>query len=295
MNIIESIFMGIVQGVTEFLPVSSSGHLAIYQSLTGLEPNLLNMTLMHMGTLLAVILCFRKSIGRLLVEFVSMVKDIFGGRFKWREMNGERRTIVMLVISSAMLIPFVLPLIPAGGEMQSIKDIVAPATNGSMMWLVGLCLIITAGLLFVADYLTRKKPGKRTVATTKDAVTIGLAQGLAAALPGVSRSGSTTSTGLILGLNKKYAAEYSFILSIPAVLAANVLELGEAISSDVPAADTSIIGIILGIITAFVTGVLAIRIFMWLIKKNKYWVFAIYCAAVGAMVFFSDIILRATR
>ena len=296
--IFEAIIMGIIQGATEFLPVSSSGHLAIYQRLTGqeLDSGLLLTALLHMGTLLAVVICFYKTIKLLLIELWHMIKDIAKRQFKWSEMNAERRTVVMMILSTLMLIPFVLPLIPGKEGMRSIKDLLDPVTKGQYVWLVGLSLLVTAALLFVSDNLTRRRRALHHVATEKDAVVIGLTQGLAAAFPGLSRSGSTTSAALISGLDKKYAAQYSFVLSIPAVLGANLLELMDALkpAEAGSAVSVNVAAIIVGIVVALVVGILAIRLFLWLLRENKYYIFAIYCAALGAIVIVTDLILTIT-
>ncbi len=295
MDIINAIIQGIIQGLTEFLPVSSSGHLAIYQRITQQDPesSLLLAVMLHMGTLLAVIICFRKTLVVLLKELVEMIKDIFGRRFKWKEMNTERRTLVMMIFSTMMLIPFVLPILPGKDGLQSIKDLLDPVTKGQYIWVVGLSLIATAVLLFISDNLTRRKSRKlHHVASGKDAVAIGLTQGLAAAFPGLSRSGSTTSMALIRGLDKKYATQYSFILSIPAVLAANVLELKDALFPDagVTPEKVNIFAVIVGVIVAMGVGIAAIKLFVWMIKQNKYYIFAIYCAALGLIVIGVDVI-----
>lgn len=280
MEILSAIFQGIIQGITEFLPISSSGHLAIYQHLTGQsgEAGLLLSVLLHLGTLLAVCIVYRKTIFALIIEFFAMIKDIFTGKFKWSEMNTERRMIIMMIISSAMLIPIVLPIF--GGN--SLVDFLMPVESGEHIWVVGLMLLITAALMFVSySITTSKRLVVKHQATVKDAIFIGITQALAALFPGLSRSGSTTATALICGLDKKYATRYSFILSIPAVLAANIFSLKDAVETN---ADINVIAAIAGIITAAVVGIIAIKLFLWMVKKNSYIVFSYYCAAMGILV-----------
>lgn len=286
MEYLNAIFQGIIQGLTEFLPISSSGHLAIYQHLTGSsgESNLLFSVLLHLGTLIAVCTVFRTEIGRLILEFFRMLRDIFTGKFRWSAMNGERRMIVMMIISSAMLIPLVLPILPGG---SSFKDLMDPITRGEHFYVVGLALLATAALLFVAYKITTSNRRTRHNATVLDAIVIGVGQGLAAAFPGLSRSGTTTSAALACGLNKQYATRYSFILSIPAVLAATVMELKDAVEAG---SSVSVLPTLLGIVVAAVVGFAAIKLFLWMIKRNTYVIFSYYCAAAGVIVLIISIV-----
>lgn len=274
-----AIFQGIIQGVTEFLPVSSSGHLAIYQHLTGKsgEAGLFFSVLLHIGTLAAVCVVYRNTLARLIKEFFSMVSDIFHKEFKWKEMNAERRTIMMLILSTLMLVPFVLPIF--GGN--SLKDLMDPVTRGDHLWVVGLMLIVTSLLLAASYYLTSKKRDLHRVPTNRDAVIIGIVQGFAAMFPGLSRSGSTTATALMCGIDKKNATQYSFILSVPAVIGALLLELKDVATTPGVLDGFQVVPAIFGMITAAIVGIFAIKLFIWMIKKNSYIIFSVYCGIVG--------------
>ncbi len=282
MEILNAILQGIIQGLTEFLPISSSGHLAIYQHLTGNsgEGSLMFTVLLHIGTLFAVCLVFRRTIGRLILDFVDMLKLIFTGKFSYKKLNGGQRTVIMMILSSAMLLLLVLPVF--GGK--SIKDAVeAFSTDPGLFWVIGLMLIATSALMYMSYRITASDRPTHKVATPRDAVLIGLTQCAAAAFPGLSRSGSTTATALACGMEKQAATQYSFILSIPAVAAAALLEFKDA-ATTVGFADLNVGATIIGVITAAAVGIFAIKAFVWLIKKNRYVIFSYYCAVVGAIV-----------
>ena len=281
-DILHAILQGIIQGVTEFLPVSSSGHLAIYQHLvhTSGETNLMFSTLLHLGTLLAVCLVYRQTIGKLILELFGMLRDLFTGRLFRKPLSVERRTVLMMILSTALLVLGVIPIF-GGYAAKDLSELVA--SNENYFWIVGLSLIATAVLLYVAWRITTSGRPTRRCATPRDALLIGTAQLAAAALPGLSRPGSTTATALACGLDKKYATQYSFILSIPAVAAATLLELKDAV--EVGSAATLNWGAaIVGIVTSALVGIAAIKTFLWLIKKNRYILFSFYCAAMGILV-----------
>ncbi len=288
MEILSAVFQGIIQGLTEFLPISSSGHLAIYQHLTNStgENSLLFTVLLHIGTLFAVCFVFRKTIATLVIELFKMIGDIFTGKFKFKTMNTERRTILMMILSSAMLLLIIIPVF--GG--QALKDLVDPFTSDKdFFWIVGVMLIITSVLMFISYRITSSGKTMRGCANSKDAVLIGLTQAAAAVFPGLSRSGSTTATALACGLNKEYATQYSFILSIPAVAAAALLEFKDAIEAG-GAAELNIPATIVGIVVSAIVGIIAIKTFVWLIKKNRYIIFSYYCAFAGVAVLIISII-----
>lgn len=282
MEILNAVLQGIIQGLTEFLPISSSGHLAIYQHLTNTtgEDGLLFTVLLHIGTLLAVCLVYRNTIGKLILEFFSMLRDVFTGKFSFSKMNTERRTILMMILSSAMLLLIVLPVF-GGNSAKNLCDSISG--NRDLFWVIGVMLLATAALMFLSWRITSSDRPTRRCATAKDAVLIGLTQAAAAVFPGLSRSGSTTATALACGLNKQYATQYSFILSIPAVLAATAVEMKDAIEAG-GAATLNIPAAIVGIVVAAVVGIAAIKTFIWLIKKNRYVIFSYYCAVVGVIV-----------
>lgn len=271
MSVINSIFQAIIQGLTEFLPVSSSGHLSLYQHFTGNsgEGALMFSAILHLGTLVAVFVAFRKTIIALIKELGSLIKDIFTRKFKWKEMNGERRMIMMIIVSTACLIPFYF----FKGWFEGIAE-------DSSIFAEGLCFLYTAGILFISDRCVKKNKAAKDI-TTKDAVTVGFFQGVAL-LPGVSRSGSTISSGLFTGFSRSTAVQYSFILGIPAILGGCLLEVKEAFETN----ETSI-GVsecIIGFIVAAIVGICAIKLVDWLVKSDRFKIFAYYTFALGVIV-----------
>ena len=295
MSIFDAIIQGIVQGLTEFLPVSSSGHLAITQHIMGVtENNLFFNVMLHIGTLVAVVAFYYKLIIRLVKEFFALIKDVFTGKFKWKEMNNDRRMLFMIVIG---LLPLFLLFLPVPGTGMNIKDF-AEVFSGDEKYfiIVGFSLLITSVLLIVGNKLNNKLiakaekdgtlselgAGKQSL-TVVDAIVVGLVQCCAAVFPGLSRSGSTLAAGQMRGVNRQTAFDYTFILAIPSILAAAVLELSDALSA--PEGITISIGaIIFGMIAAAVVGYLSIVLFKWLLKTNKMYVFIIYTAVVGIAV-----------
>lgn len=262
---------GIIQGLTEFLPVSSSGHLSLYQHFTGNsgEGALLFSAVLHLGTLVAVFTAFRKTIWELIKELGFMIKDIFTGKFKWKEMNPPRRAIIMMIISLLMLIPFYI-----------FKDFFEGVSEDSDIIVEGICFLYTATILFLSDRCVKgnKKFGDITV---KNAVTVGAFQGVAL-LPGVSRSGSTISGGLFCGFERETAVQYSFILGIPAILGGCLLQVKDAV--DQKAMDIEPLNFAVGFIVSAIVGICAIKMVNWLVKSDKFKIFAVYTLILGVVV-----------
>lgn len=270
MSVFSAIIQAIIQGLTEFLPVSSSGHLSLYQHFTGNsgEGALMFSALLHLGTLVAVCCVFYKQIYELIMEFGRMVKDIFQGQFSIRKASPSRRLLFMYIISTAMLIPFVI-----------FKGVFESFAEDQSILMEGICFLYTSAILFMADRMS--KGGKRSYnVNEKDAATIGFFQGVAL-LPGVSRSGSTISAGLFCGLTRETAVSYSFILGIPAILGGCLIEVKDGIAEK---ADIGVLPCIIGFIVAALVGFLAIRLVQWLIKSNKFKIFSIYTGVLGAVV-----------
>ena len=294
MSIFDAIIQGIVQGLTEFLPVSSSGHLAITQHILGTsgDGNLFFNVMLHVGTLVAVIAFYYKLIWSLIKEFFSMIKDIFTGKFKWSQMNYERNLIMMLIIG---LIPLFLLFIPIPGTAMKIKDLAEVLSASPILLVTAISLLVTSALLTVGIICNRRnstKGGKhlkgagktgskgRESYTILDAVCVGLMQVAAAVFPGLSRSGSTLAVGEMRGINKQKALDYTFVLGVPSIVAAALLEGIDAIKS--PEGINVEIGVIIaGVIASAVVGYLAIVIFKWFLKSNKMSIFVIYTAIVG--------------
>lgn len=302
MTIFEAIILGIIQGATEFLPVSSSGHLSISKHLFGIElPGILFDVMLHLGTLIAVVFVYRELIWRLIKEFCSLCVDVAHKRFKWSEMNHDRRLIFMLIFG---LLPLFLLFLPIPGTGMDIKDLSETLGSDSDIVVEGLALLATSALLFsgiqankrIKEAHTRKdgrrvKSNGRKKIHTVDAFLIGLTQCLAAVFPGLSRSGSTLSVGLLRGINQQTALDYSFVLGIPSIAAAalvSLLDMGE--QADAVGAGA----LIVGVLTAAIVGFLAIKLLKWIVTTNKLHVFAFYTLIVGGLVTIIGIIEHIT-
>lgn len=296
MNILEAIILGIVQGLTEFLPVSSSGHLTIFQHVMGVdtEGNLFFNVMLHVGTLIAVCAVYHKLIIRLIKSFLSMIKDIFTGKFKWSQMDGDRNLLVMLIIGLLPLFLLFVPIPGAGGLNPKDLAEVWQGNTGYTM-LVGFSLLATSVMLWVGTkayentgrrYAGResggRNPGRRRLKVV-DALCVGLTQCLAAVFPGLSRSGSTLAMGELRGLNKQVALDYTFVLGIPSILAAALLEGKEAMETQ-GTQNTFEVGVgamIAGMIAAMIVGFFAIKLFKWMLAKDRTSIFVVYTALVG--------------
>ena len=301
MSFFEAIIQGIFQGLTEFLPVSSSGHLSILQHIMGItDNNLFFNVMLHLGTLVAVCAFYHKLIFSLIKEFISMVKDIFTGKFKWSQMNYERNLIVMLFIALVPLFMLFIP-IPFSGGLNA-KDLAEIWGGGKYFIVVGISLVFTSVLLLTGDMAnknTAKKYEERGIVREDgagrrkikipDAVCIGIVQCIAAVFPGLSRSGSTLAMGEVRGINKQKALDFTFILAIPSILAAAVLELKDAFAAP-EQIKISVAAVIAGMITSAVIGYLSIVLFKWLLKTDKMYIFMIYAAVVGLAVIVISII-----
>ncbi|NLP25975.1 MAG: undecaprenyl-diphosphate phosphatase [Clostridiales bacterium] len=279
MTIIEAVIQGIIQGLTEFLPISSSGHLSIYQHFTGNsgDAGFLMLSVLHLGTLVAVFIAFWDTIWALIKEFIVMIKDIFTGKFKWKTMNGERRMIIMLVISLSMLAPFYI-----------FKDFFVGISTDDDIIVEGICFLYTSVILFLSDRCVKGKREPKDI-TVKNAVTVGVFQGFAL-MPGISRSGSTISGGLFSGFTKETAVKFSFILGIPAILGGCLLEVKDAF--DTGQTDIELLPFIVGFIVSAVVGIFAIKLVRWLIKSDKFKIFAFYTLVLGIAVISIGIIER---
>lgn len=293
MTILDAIIQGVIQGATEFLPVSSSGHLSISQHIFGIElPGILFDVMLHLGTLIAVVFVYRKLIWRLLKEFGLLIADLFRGRFKWGEMNPDRRLIFMLIIG---LLPLFLLFLPIPGTDIKIKDLSEQLASDSSILVEGLSLLATSLLLFLGIWSSRRAaaaraPGRhwakgtkagRTQYTVADAVITGVTQCLAAVFPGLSRSGSTMSVGLMRGIDQQTALDYSFVLGIPSIAAAALLSIKD-VGSEGEAIGT--VTLIVGVVTAAIVGFLAIKLLKWIVTTNKLSIFAIYTLIAGLAV-----------
>lgn len=263
MDWLQALLMGIFQGLTEYLPVSSSGHLAIAGELLGVEDpdKVMSFTVaVHVATVLSTIVILWK-------EIVWILK----GLFHWNgKLNMEQKYALNIIIS----------MIPIGIVGVFFKDYIEEAFSGLVV--VGCCLIVTSVLLGFSYFA---KPRTKENISTLDAFIIGIAQAIAA-LPGLSRSGSTIGTGLILGNKKESLAQFSFLMAIPPILGMALLDVKDMMEVGVAEAMAGISGaaLVVGFVAAFITGCLACKLMIELVKKGKMIWFAIYCAIVGIAV-----------
>jgi len=257
MNWFEAIILGLIQGLTEFLPVSSSGHLEIAKSLFGIDPeaSFFFTIAVHGATVLSTISVFWK-------ELLKLVE----GTLKFK-MNEETSYVLKLIVS----------MIPVGFVGLLLKDPVERMFSGNIVF-VGSMLLITA-MFLAAAHFTRKRERKIGYL---DALIIGIAQAIAV-MPGISRSGATISTGLIIGNSKSEMARFSFLMVLVPVIGANLMEI---LTEPVSSGNTGIAIILIGFITAFISGYVACRWMIGLVRKSKLIWFSIYCAIVGLISVF---------
>ena len=274
-----AVFMGFVQGVAEFLPISSSGHLSLMQHFFGFEEvdNLFNI-LLHFATLIAVCIVYRKDIVEMIIEFFRGLAALFtrrGSREDSRPPEG-RRLVFMVILGT-------LPL----ALIVAIED--AVETLGSSPIFVAFALLVTGFILFWSDRMARGNKTIRTM-TVLDAVLVGLAQALAT-IPGLSRSGCTISAGMLRGFDRKFAVRYSFLLSLPAVLGATLLKVVKTISDG--GVDVTLLPkYLVGMVVAGVVGYFSIRLVQLLADKGKFGKFAYYCWFAGVVALVATIVIR---
>lgn len=256
MSWLEALVLGIVQGLTEYLPVSSSGHLAIGSALFGIEgeENLAFTIVVHVATVFSTLVILWKEI-----------EWIFRGLFKF-QMNSETRYAINILIS----------MTPIGIVGVFFKDTVE-SIFGSGLLIVGCMLLVTAALLAFSYYA---KPRQKESISMKDAFIIGLSQACAV-LPGLSRSGTTIATGLLLGNNKAKLAQFSFLMVIPPILGEALLDVLKLVKGEDIAGDIPTLSLVVGFVAAFLSGCLACKWMINIVKKGKLIYFAIYCAIAG--------------
>ena len=270
MNILQAIILGITQGLTEFLPVSSSGHLVLLQNIFGIrEPELLFDICLHLGTLLAVCVVFMSEIRSILHTLWSLPALLRQSKSP-AKLFAENEAIRIAVLIVAGSIPT--------GIIGILFHKITDQLFGSV-WLVGCMLLVTGTLL----WLTRRVQGKGQPlkgVTITDALIIGVVQGLAI-LPGISRSGSTIAAALFLGIDREVAGRFSFLLSIPAILGALLV----GFESDAIRSTVSGLAILLGTATAGIIGIVALKVLLSLVKKGRLPFFAPYCWLTGIIAF----------
>ena len=258
MDCIEALVLGLIQGLTEYLPVSSSGHLAIGSALFGIqgEENLTFTIMVHVATVLSTLVILWKE-----------VDWIFKGLFKF-QMNDETKYFLNIVVS----------MIPVGIVGVFFKDAVEDVFGSGLM-IVGAMLVLTSVLLAFSYYA---KPRQKEKISLLDAFIIGLAQACAV-MPGLSRSGSTIATGLLLGNKKEKLAQFSFLMVIPPILGEALLDVVKAMKGEAFSAGIDTLPLIVGFVAAFVSGCLACKWMINIVKKGKLIYFAIYCAIAGVV------------
>ena len=255
----EALILGIVQGLTEFLPVSSSGHLEIGQALLGTagEENLLFAIVVHTATVLSTICVLWHEVAKL-----------FQGTFTSMKWNAEKEYVAKILVS--MIPVFIIGMF--------FKDQVE-AFFGNGLLLVGICLIVTASLLYLSEWLQKRRMAEPHEVTWRDAVIIGCAQAVAV-LPGLSRSGTTIATGLLCGVKKESVAQFSFLMVLIPILGEAFLSLLDLLSGEV----TTTIGwlpLAVGFIAAFLSGCFACRFMIDIVRRQRLVYFAVYCLLVG--------------
>ncbi len=269
MSYLTAVLLGLVQGVTEFLPVSSSGHLAIAEQLLNLQgasnvPGFFDV-LLHLGTLVAVFIAYWDDIRDMIVEFFAGIGDL-AHHSTPNPVPPARRLILLIIVGTLPL--FVM--VPFRHFFSSLGD---------NMYFIGGALIFTGILLFVSDRVHHGRKTEKT-ATMLDALLVGLGQAIALC-PGISRSGMTITTGCFAGFERKFAVRFAFLLSIPAVIGANILSLKDAIDAGIDWA--SVPAYLVGVAVAAVSGYACIRLLRYIAEKGRFGAFAYYCWAVGAL------------
>ena len=284
MTLIQAILLGLVQGLTEFLPVSSSGHLALMKNLlrVNTDTGVLFDILLHVATLVSVCVVMHRDVVKLIIESVGILGDVltniitfFKNIFSKNEKGFYRRVITSSYRKFAVLV--IISSIPTAILGFLLKDIIE--TVESELLVPGICLIITGIILIISDFISEgnKKPKE---ATNGDAFSIGVAQGIAT-LPGLSRSGITITAAILCGFDRRFAVKYSFIMSIPAILGALLLELkdiGESSSSG-----TEIGMYIAGMFVAAIVGFFALKLTNAIVQRKSFKFFAFYCLGIGAV------------
>ena len=274
MSFVSSLLLGFLQGLTEFLPVSSSAHLLLAQKFFGYEQNdlLMNVTV-HLGTLTAVCIAFRSEVKELFYEFFRVGKDLFTHRISGQKKTVSRKLLFRLTIS---LIPLLL-VYPFKGYITPL--LLSPLT-------AGICLIFNGLILLLCDTVPVGKKTAETV-TAKDALFVGAVQ-CVALLPGISRSGSTVTAGVCRGMERSFAVKYSFLLSVPTILGGGILELADALNAGVDPAKIPFYSV--ATVAAALSGWGAVTLLKKILKSKGFYYFAIYSFVLGAVTVLTEVL-----
>ena len=269
MTLFSSVLLGVIQGVTEFLPVSSSGHLAIAEHLLNISgasevPPFFDV-LLHLGTLFAVFIAYWADIRDMILEFFHGVGDLVHGTTPSRVPPARR--MILLIIAGTLPLFAVLP----------VKD--AIEALGDNMYFVAFALLATGCLLFASDHVPRGRKTEKSAAML-DALMVGVGQALATC-PGISRSGTTITAGCFVGFERKFAVRYSFLMSIPAILGANILSLKDALEASILWEEVPVY--LVGVAVSAGVGYLCIRLIKLVADKGKFGFFAYYCWLAGVV------------
>jgi undecaprenyl-diphosphatase len=284
LKISSAIIQGCVQGLTEFLPISSSGHLAILQYFLGVrENNLLFSIVLHLGTLLALLLVYCRMIFKLVQAFFSLIGRFFHGG----QSSRDEKIVINLILS---LLPLFLIFLKIPGKNITLKDFASLLAEGPNLLYVGFALLATSFLLFVGSRFIENgvkiKPKRMEDMSAFDSVFIGIAQLAAAVFPGLSRSGSTLAAALMCGIEKCSAIDFSFMMGIPAIIAAAAVELNKVLSTRIQIEVRSMLA---GVAISTLVGLVAIHFFKVILKKNKIYIFVLYTLFVGILSMFLGI------
>ena len=280
MGILEAVIYGIIQGIAEFLPISSSGHLALAHNFfgTNTENALAFDIMLHLATLVSVCIVFRKDIASLFIGFFSLLRKLFTGRLRAEGLSANERLFLYVCVAT-------LPLIPV--KLLGLDDSVEAISR--MSWLIGVLLIINGAMLFASDRISHGEKSPENGGWLR-AFGVGIVQAVFGILPGISRSGSTITGGRIFGYTREEAVRFSFLLSIPAILGACVTKLPDLFSAGAGAELYAPIAV--GSVTAAVVGFFAIKLLQYLSANKGFTFFAVYCPLVGAAAIIADIIVR---
>lgn len=269
MTLLNALILGIIQGVTEFLPISSSGHLSIAQNLLGMgiegTDDVFFDVLLHLGTLAAVFVAYWVDIREMVVEFFRMISDTARGKVPER-VPPARRLILLIVVGTLPLF-LILP----------VHDVVEGLYANTFF--VGGALLVTGLLLFFCDSIRKGRKNERT-ATLADVLVVGFGQAVATC-PGISRSGMTISMGCFRGMDRRFAVRFAFLLSIPAVLGANILQVKDVVEVGVNLEMVPVY--LVGVAAAAISGYLSIRLVRMVADKGKFGAFSYYCWAAGVI------------
>ena len=269
MTLLNSLILGIIQGVAEFLPISSSGHLSIAQNLLGLgvegTDDVFFDVLLHLGTLGAVFVAYWQDIKEMILEFFRTISDLAGRRTV--EKLPPARRLILLIVAGTLPLSLILPV------KEAVEGLYANT------FFVGGALLVTGLLLYFCDRLRKGRKNERS-ASIVDVLIVGLGQAVATC-PGISRSGMTISMGCFRGFERRFAVRFAFLLSIPAVLGANILQLKDVAETGV---DLALLpAYLVGVAAAALSGYLSIRLVRMVADKGKFGAFAYYCWIAGVV------------